>query len=260
MWHRYVAIGDSTSEGLDDPDGRGGYRGWADRFAEHVAAAHPGLEYANLAIRGRLTAQIQDEQLPVALELRPDLATVVAGVNDMLRRHFDVDEITGRIGQMQSALIGVGATVITFTMPDPIRVMPMARPLQARFAAYNEKLRTVSAQTGAVLLDLGAHEVAGDPRLWSLDRLHANTAGHERISRGLAWAAGLAGFDESWAEPLPPQPPRRPWQRAAAEAAWLRTHLVPWIVRHARGQSSGDGITAKRPVPLPVNPLGGAQR
>lgn len=254
MWHRYVAIGDSTSEGLDDPDGRGGYRGWADRFAEHVDTAHPGLEYANLAIRGRLTAEIQSEQLPVALSLEPDLATVVSGVNDMLRRHFDVNEIVGRIGAMQAALIGAGATVITFTMPDPGRVMPLARPLRGRFAAYNEKLREISAQTGAILLDLGAHPVAGDPRLWSLDRLHANTAGHERIGRALAWAAGLPGFDESWTAPLPDEPPRTRRQRLAAEAAWLRGHMLPWVVRHARGQSSGDGITAKRPLPLPLRP------
>ncbi|WP_027344929.1 SGNH/GDSL hydrolase family protein [Hamadaea tsunoensis] len=252
MWTRYVAIGDSTTEGLDDPDGRGGYRGWADRFAGHVAAAHPGLEYANLAVRGRLTAEIRQEQLPVALDLRPDLATVVSGVNDMLRPKFDADEVTGQIGQMQAALIAGGATVITFTMPDPVRVMPLARPLRGRFAAYNARLREVSARTGAILLDLGAHEVAGDPRLWSLDRLHANSAGHERIGRALAWAAGLPGFDDTWTQPLPPAPRRTPWGALAAEGAWLRGHFVPWIVRHARGESSGDGITAKRPVPTPV--------
>ncbi|NUO59554.1 MAG: SGNH/GDSL hydrolase family protein [Hamadaea sp.] len=251
-WRRYVAIGDSTSEGLDDPDGRGGYRGWADRFAQHVAAARPGLEYANLAVRGKLTAEIQAEQLPVALGLRPDLATVVAGVNDMLRPRFDADDVTGRIGEMQAALIATGATVLTFTMPDPVRVMPMARPLRGRFAAYNEKLRQVSAQTGAILLDLGAHEVAGDPRLWSLDRLHANSAGHERIGYALAWAAGLSGFDDTWSASLPPEPLRTRRQRAAAEVAWIRGHLLPWVVRHARGQSSGDGITAKRPLPSPV--------
>ncbi|WP_244872244.1 SGNH/GDSL hydrolase family protein [Catellatospora sp. TT07R-123] len=253
MWRRYVAIGDSTSEGLDDPDGRGGFRGWADRFAEHVAAAHPGLEYANLAIRGRETAEIEQEQLPLALALRPDLCTVVSGVNDMLRRRFDVDDVVGRIGRMQSALVGAGATVLTFTMPDPVRVMPLARPLRGRFEAYNAALREVSAASGAVLLDLGAYEVAGDPRLWSPDRLHANSAGHERIGRGLAWALGLPGFDGSWGAPLPDQPRRTVWQRAAADGAWLRGYLLPWLVRHARGQSSGDGITAKRPHPLPVH-------
>lgn len=253
MWQRYVAIGDSTSEGLDDPDGRGGYRGWADRFAEHVAAVHPGLEYANLAIRGRQTHQIQAEQLPLALELRPDLCTVVAGVNDILRRRFDPDEVAERIGEMQTALIGGGATVLTFTMPDPVRVMPMARPLRGRFTAYNQALRQVTARTGAILLDLAAHPVAGDPRLWSLDRLHANSLGHERIGRALAWSLGLPGFDESWATPLPIEPALTAWQRAGAEAAWVRTHLLPWVARHARGRSSGDGVTAKRPVPLPVH-------
>ncbi|WP_256443617.1 SGNH/GDSL hydrolase family protein [Micromonospora sp. M51] len=85
MWQRYVAIGDSTTEGLDDPDGAGGYRGWADRFALAVARAQGGLEYANLAIRGRTTALIRAEQLQPALDLAPDLATVVAGMNDVLR-------------------------------------------------------------------------------------------------------------------------------------------------------------------------------
>jgi lysophospholipase L1-like esterase len=56
---RYVAIGDSSTEGLDDPDGRGGYRGWADRLAQRVAQAQPSpLLYANLAIRGRTTREI----------------------------------------------------------------------------------------------------------------------------------------------------------------------------------------------------------
>jgi lysophospholipase L1-like esterase len=254
MWKRYVAIGDSTTEGLDDPDGHGGYRGWADRFAEHVDAAHPGLEYANLAIRGRNTPQIHDEQLPAALALRPDLATVVSGVNDILRRRFDLPAVVDRIGAMQAALIGQGATVLTFTMPDPGPIMPLARPFRGRFLAFNDALRQVSARTGAILLDLGAHPVASDPRLWSLDRLHANSAGHERIGRALAWAAGLPGFDDSWARPLPGQAAGTRRYRARAEAAWLHGHLLPWVGRHLRGRSSGDGITAKRPVPGPVDP------
>ena len=82
---RYVAIGDSTAEGLDDPDGRGGYRGWADRLAERIARDQGGLLYANLALRGRRTREVLDEQLEKALAMRPDLALVVAGTNDLLR-------------------------------------------------------------------------------------------------------------------------------------------------------------------------------
>lgn len=46
-FERYVAIGDSTSEGLDDPDGQGGYRGWSNRLAERIAAQQGSLLYAN---------------------------------------------------------------------------------------------------------------------------------------------------------------------------------------------------------------------
>jgi lysophospholipase L1-like esterase len=130
MWQRYVAIGDSTTEGLDDPDGAGGYRGWADRFALAVARAQGGLEYANLAIRGRTTARIRAEQLQPALDLAPDLATVVAGMNDVLRPSFDADRVAEDVGAMQRALVGQGATVLTFTRPGAGDAAgpPAARP------------------------------------------------------------------------------------------------------------------------------------
>ena len=81
---RYVAIGDSSTEGLDDPDGRGGYHGWANRLATRVASAQSSpLLYANLAIRGRSTRRIRDEQLGPAVAMRPDLVTLFTGTNDV---------------------------------------------------------------------------------------------------------------------------------------------------------------------------------
>lgn len=298
-YRRYVAIGDSTTEGMDDPDGNGGYRGWADRFAEHVAraqaapalrpvaarpaaAAEPdaaagppagagpanaaglpagaglanaagvGLEYANLAIRGRTTARIRAEQLGPALELRPDLATVVAGMNDILRVSFDVDAVAAGIHEMQRALVGQGATVLTFTLPDPAPVMPIARPLRGRVLALNAAIREATADSGALLLDLGAYPVASDPRLWSDDRLHANSAGHERIGRALAYRLGLPGFDDSWTQPLPAAPRRPRHEIISAELAWMRRHMVPWAGRHLFGRSSGDNRACKRAAPTLV--------
>ncbi|MFB9238628.1 SGNH/GDSL hydrolase family protein [Plantactinospora siamensis] len=253
MWQRYVAIGDSTTEGLDDPDGAGGYRGWADRFALAVARAQGGLEYANLAIRGRTARRIRAEQLPAALELAPDLATVVAGMNDVLRPSFDAREVGAEVEAMQRALVDQGATVLTFTLPDPAPVMPIARPLRGRVVALNEELRRATARTGATLLDLGAYPVASDPRLWSDDRLHANTPGHERIAAALAYTAGLPGADDGWSRPLEPAPRRRRAEVVRAELAWTRRHLAPWLLRHVHGRSSGDDRVAKRPVPLPVD-------
>jgi lysophospholipase L1-like esterase len=248
-FHRYVAIGDSTTEGMDDPDGNGGYRGWADRFAAHVAASQPGhgLDYANLAIRGRTAARIRADQLQPALDLEPDLATVVAGMNDLLRASCDVAAVAHDIYLMQDALVAQGATVLTFTLPDPSPVMPITKPLRGRLRALNDAIRAATAGSGALLLDLGAHPVASDPRMWSDDRLHANTAGHERIGRALAHTLGLPGFDDSWANPLPTAA-RNPRHRViAAELAWMRRHLLPWLGRHLRGRSSGDNRACKRP-------------
>src|SRR5687768_11598114 len=140
-FERYVAIGDSTSEGMDDPDGKGGYRGWANRLAERIAAQQGSLLYANLAIRGRTTRQVREEQLAPALAMRPDLSTVVAGTNDVLRRHFDADGFGADLEAMQSALVGIGATVLTFTLPDLTPVMPFARTA-ARSCAILRRMRS----------------------------------------------------------------------------------------------------------------------
>ncbi|MEO7734875.1 MAG: SGNH/GDSL hydrolase family protein, partial [Kofleriaceae bacterium] len=203
---RYVALGDSTTEGLDDPDGAGGYRGWADRLAERIAAQQGGLAYANLGLRGRCARQIKDEQLAPALALRPDLATVVAGMNDLLRGGFEARAVAADVAEMQQALIARGAVVITFTIPDIARrlaISPIARVLSARTQLLNDELRRVSAAAGARVLDLAAYPVACDPRMWSRDRLHANAPGHARIAEALADLLGLPGADARWREPLP---------------------------------------------------------
>ncbi len=250
-YERYVAIGDSTSEGLDDPDGEGGYRGWANRLAERLARLHGGLLYANLAVRGRTTRQIREEQLAPALAMRPDLATVVAGTNDVLRRHFDARLFRAELFAMQHALVQQGATVLTFTLPDLGPIMPLARLLGARVEELNEAIRDACGESGAILVDLARHPVCSDPRLWSDDRLHANSIGHARIADALAYHLGLPGSDRSWADPFPEPRTTTALDVVRAEVAWARIHLLPWIWRHLRGKSSGDGRTAKRPELTP---------
>lgn len=246
-FERYVAIGDSTTEGLDDPDGHGGYRGWANRLAERLAARQGSLLYANLAIRGRTTRQIMEEQLAPAVAMRPDLSTVVSGTNDLLRRHFDGPGVAKDLETMQRALIEVGATVVTFTLPDLTPVMPFARILGDRVFRLNDAIRGACARSGALLCDVAAYPVASDPRLWSDDRLHANFIGHARIADALADTIGLEDSDHTWSQPLPPAPPPTVLDLARAEIAWARNHLLPWIWRHLHGRSSGDGRSAKRP-------------
>lgn len=246
-FHRYVAIGDSTVEGLDDPDGHGGYRGWADRLAARLAAEQGSVLYANLAIRGRTTRQIRREQLDAAAAMQPDLVAVVSGTNDLLRRRFDPAALRDDVEAMQGTLTAAGATVITFTLPDLGDIMPIARMVRGRLVQMNQIIREAGSKTGAIVCDFAAYPVASDQRLWSDDRLHANTAGHARIADALAYHLGLPGTDTSWSEPLPDAPPPRWSDQLRAEGAWTRRHLLPWIWRHLHGRSSGDGITPKVP-------------
>jgi lysophospholipase L1-like esterase len=248
VFTRYVAIGDSSTEGLDDPDGHGGYRGWANRLAARVASAQSSpLLYANLAIRGRNTRQIRDEQLEPALAMRPDLVTLFTGVNDVTSRRFDADAVGRDAEHMQRTLTENGVTVIGFTLPDLSLVMPITRLFSGRVSALNDALRRASASSGAILVDVARHSVGSDPRLWSVDRLHANSAGHERIAAALAWGLGLSGTDDSWSHPLP-----TPWSRSwaasiLAEFRWQRDYFLPWVWRHARRRSSGDNRGPKLP-------------
>ncbi len=251
-FQRYVAIGDSSTEGLEDPDGGGGYRGWANRLAEHIAREQGSLLYANLGIRGRRTRQIRDEQLEPSLAMRPDLVTLFAGTNDLVRPSFDAEVVAADIGYMQRKHIEAGATVLSFTLPDLGGVMPLGRLVAPRVERMNVALRRVSESTGAILVDFAAHRVASDRRLWHEDRLHANSLGHERIAAALAHALGLAGFDDSWARPLPPES-KTFGRRVASELGWTRRYLLPWVWRHLQGRSTGDGCKAKRPELGPVD-------
>ncbi|TXS34706.1 SGNH/GDSL hydrolase family protein, partial [Streptomyces sp. ms191] len=190
---RYVALGDSQTEGVGDGDDTVGLRGFADRLAERLAVVDPRVRYANLAVRGLLAGQVRARQLAPALALRPDLATVVAGVNDMLRPSFDAAEVAGHLEAMFAALTGAGTRVATLTFPDLTVLVPLARPLRPRIEELNDRIRVAAARHGVVVSESTGHEVVTDPRIWSADRLHAGPLGHERIAAAVAHALALPG-------------------------------------------------------------------
>lgn len=260
IFNRFVALGDSTTEGLDDPYpghplGQEVFRGWADRLADRLAVDNPRLEYANLAIRGRLSAQIRDEQLEPALAMEPDLASIVGGVNDVLRPKFDIDVVSGHLEAMCSAFREKATTVLVMTLPDLSSSMRVARIFSERLAAHNQAIRDVAAQTGATLVDMAVELAEYDPRGWSPDRLHANDVGHQYLMWGAADALGLPDAPEQLKalHADTPQVPGLPRHKAfATESAWVWLHLRPWLMRRIKGTSSGDGISAKRPEMRPL--------
>jgi lysophospholipase L1-like esterase len=245
-WSRYVAIGDSFTEGIGDPEpgSPGGHRGWADRVAEVLADGTDDFAYANLAVRGKLLQQILDTQIEPALELHPDLVTISAGGNDIIRPGTDPDEVAARFESGLARLVSGGATVVMFNGPD-IGATPVLGRVRGKVAIYNENLRALAAKYDAVVADMWALRELNDPRMWAPDRLHFSPIGHQTIARMVLAALNVPNELEPYeAEPLP----ARTWRQArASDAQWAREYFGPWILRRLRGTSSGDGLTAKRP-------------
>lgn len=253
-FRRYVAIGDSTTEGLEDPDGQGGYRGWADRLAQHVADAQDEpLEYANLAIRGLRMNEIRTTQFDDALALRPDLLTVFGGVNDVIAPGPDFDSIRADYAAIFSEARAADTTVLTFTMPDPAAINPLGRRLRERMFTLNDIIRAEAERYDVLVMDFQRYPVTEDPRLWFEDRLHGNPLGHEVVAAALAWRLGVPGFDESWAAPLTGEPVRpRSREKFVGDFDWTVHYLAPWLGKGIRGIPPGRGIEPKRPVPTVV--------
>ncbi|EFP00835.1 hypothetical protein CRE_09951 [Caenorhabditis remanei] len=252
-WSRFVAIGDSFTEGLGDPDpgSPGGLRGWADRFAEVLAEHDPEFAYANLAVRGKLIGQITDEQLDIALDLRPDLVSVCAGGNDVIRPGTDPDAVAEQLESIVSRLRDTGATVILFTGVDT-RFQPVFRSIRGKVAIFNENVRKVAQRNDCFVVDQWALEQLQDSRYWAGDRLHLNALGHHTIARAALDALNVPND----LAPLDPPPlPVRTWREARKEdVVWAREHLVPWVIRRIKHVSSGDHIEPKRPQPGAVHP------
>ncbi|MFM1965976.1 MAG: hypothetical protein RL134_1701 [Actinomycetota bacterium] len=245
-WTRYAALGDSFTEGLADvsgPDGR--HVGWADRVAATLAGASPGLEYANLAVRGRLISQVVAEQVPVACDLKPDLVTLAAGVNDALRRTYDVHASATHLENGVRLLRGTGSEVVLFAFGDPSRRSTVMGSVTRRIAAANAATHAIAERYGCRVVDFWGCAVFDDDRYWDADRLHLSPQGHVLAARAALETLGVG--DDTWRTPHATPAPVSTLRRAGGHASWMGRHLGPWLGRRLRGRSSGDGVAPKRP-------------
>ncbi len=245
-WSRYVAVGDSFTEGIGDPEPEspGGHRGWADRVAEVLSLGTEGFAYANLAVRGKLIGQIIDEQIEAALALHPDLITLSAGGNDVIRPGTDPDDIAAKCDEAIRRLSRDNATIVLFTGTD-VGFSPVFRGLRGKVAIYNENLRAIASKYDCIVADQWALTAIQDARMWAPDRLHLNSLGHHTVARMVLAALNVPNS----LEPQRPRPmPGVTWRMARTEdLAWARDFLVPWVLRRVRHQSSGDNVLPKRP-------------
>ncbi|MHB1235244.1 MAG: SGNH/GDSL hydrolase family protein, partial [Microbacteriaceae bacterium] len=213
-WSRYIALGDSFTEGIGDPEPRsaGGYRGWADRVAEVLSARTDDFSYANLAIRGRLLQQIVDEQVDPAVALRPDLVTLSGGGNDIIRPGSDPDAIAATLEAAVHRLGAHGATVVLFAGPD-IGMTPVLGRSRGKVAIFNENIRSIALRNDALIVDMWAMTELRDPRMWAPDRLHFSPLGHHAVARMVLRVLGV----DNDLDPLHPEP--------SAPVRWRQTRV-----------------------------------
>ncbi|MGE2715595.1 SGNH/GDSL hydrolase family protein [Mycolicibacterium litorale] len=249
---RYVAIGDSQTEGLYDRDDSGGLIGFADRLAARLDALHPGLSYANLAVRGRTIADVLEDQAPRAVAMRPDLITICVGMNDVTRLGRRFTAALADLDTVHAMLATSGATVVTTMFPDVAQIVPVGRVLAGRVHRINETIQAAAHRHGFRLVDLFHAESMREPDTWSADRVHGSAKGHRLFAAAAAEALGLPGSDHRWAaaDPSAEQPSLR--TRAASQAAWTRNMLLPHLWGQVRGVSGGHGLAPRRPLLTPV--------
>lgn len=262
---RFVALGDSLTEGVGDPVGNG-WRGWAALLAGGLGEG--GVDFTNLAVSGAQTRDVLERQLPAGLALRPDVASVVIGVNDTLRCTFDIHAVAARLDKVYAAFTAQGTVLLTACLPDPGSMLglpgALARPLARRQRAVNTVVHALSARYGAVHLHAAEGAWLTDRAMWSADRLHPGERGHRQLAlrfHGLLAEAGVATGAAPSPEPefAPPTKSASLWWLATAGTAWVIRRcndLLPQLLRlaademrhRARGTSARLDLRAAHAV------------
>jgi lysophospholipase L1-like esterase len=248
---RYVAIGDSFTEGLGDTLPDGTERGWADLVAAGLAAAEgEPVSYANLAVRGRLLQAIVTEQLDAALALDPPptLLSLNGGGNDMLRPGSDMAPLVAMTEKAIRRCLDAGVRVLLLSGADPSEGLPFGSTMRRKGEQLTEAVADFASRNDIVFVDMFRDAEIRKPGYWSPDRLHLNSNGHRRVAGRVLTALG----HPTEAHVVEPGPAGR--RGVLAEARYYREHVLPWIGRRLRGESSGDARTGKYETWTTISP------
>ena len=262
---RFIALGDSMTEGMNDVIINGNFRGWADRVADVLATTHPNFTYMNLAIRGKLVGQVVREQIPVALkhipypgsitgdvEITPSdvLVSFHAGANDILRPKYSPEETIATYNKGVEIFAERGVRLMLFCILEDFAAgSKTGSALAERFRYFNENVKRIAKDAGAILLDPNPEPFWHDKSFMSWDRLHMNSEGHHRAAQGVLARLELP-HDPDFREPAVRIEKKSRWREVRENLHWFFAFLLPWIWRRIRGRSSGDGRMPKYGEPI----------
>jgi lysophospholipase L1-like esterase len=233
VYLRFAALGDSATVGLGDPV-PGGWRGWSRLLSDALATAYD-VSYCNLAVVGATSGDVLHAQLDDAVAHRPDVVSLIVGINDTMRAGWDPARLREELMTCAEALTGAGATLLTARFHDHGAVFGLpgllCRPLHARIQVVNGVYDEVHARFGGHRVDLAARSDVLERQFWAVDRLHPSELGHRALARAYADLLTAAGFDfeppaleTAGGQPLG-------WRQ---DVAWMVREGAPWVGRRAR--------------------------
>ncbi|OWW11939.1 lipase [Bacillus sp. MB353a] len=183
MWKRFVAIGDSFTEGIGDEVEGIALKSWVDHF---VQLCVNDIEYANFAKRGLVTKEIRSQQLEKALTFNPDLVSLIAGANDVLKGRWNHYAYKEDMKCMIDTLSKTGADIMIANLPDFTVRLPFStekkQVLKEQLLEVNEVILSLSREYKLHHIDFWNHHVVNDNTLWSKDFIHPNSKGYVKVA------------------------------------------------------------------------------
>ncbi|MEC2625679.1 SGNH/GDSL hydrolase family protein [Bacillus cereus] len=183
MWKRFVAIGDSFTEGRGDEVEGIALKSWVDHL---VQLCEKDIEYANFAKRGLVTEEIRLQQLEKALTFNPDLVSLIAGANDVLKGRWNHDAYKNDMEFMIDTLSKAGADIIIANLPDFTVRLPFAsekkQEIKEQLLEANEVIHSLSREYKLHHVDFWNHHLVNDNTLWSKDLIHPNSKGYVKVA------------------------------------------------------------------------------
>lgn len=229
---RFAALGDSVTYGLGDRVSEQ-CRGWARLLSEAIARDHH-VSLCNLARPGATAADLRQEQLTDALHHRPQVASLIVGLNDTIRSTWDPSAVRTDLLYSAGMLVGQGALLLTVRFHDHSRVLGLprwlARPMKQRIDDLNAIYDEIHQLYGGLRVDLASHPGVYDREYWSLDRLHPSEMGHRALAQEFSTLLDQRGLAF---EPPALEPDGDP-TTYVQELRRLAVEGVPWLARRCR--------------------------
>lgn len=183
MWKRFVAIGDSFTEGIGDEVEGIALKSWVDHF---VQLCVNDIEYVNFAKRGLVTKEIRLQQLEKALTFKPDLVSLIAGANDVLKGRWNHQAYKNEMEFMIDKLSKTDADIIIANLPDFTVRLPFSsekkQVIQEQLLEVNDVIRSLSREYKLHHIDFWNHQLVNDNTLWSTDLIHPNSKGYVKVA------------------------------------------------------------------------------